>query len=103
MPDTVPHLMLGGLSVVSASLWTAAGLTFMRDFRDANGRRPFISMTLSVSVIMTVMAFAFLVTWFTDPPRGAQWIVSISTRLGNLTVCYFVWQLHDRIVSYVKH
>lgn len=87
------------LSAVVLIVWMYAMITWTRELSDANGTRPFIRMSIGVSLVSSTMAGIYMISILLDPtftPRG--YVIGFASRAGSL----LVWVLMHNMMSHVN-
>ena len=86
------------VSAVSFVAWLVTHVTWMRWLGSANGTRPFIRSTVTISWTMVIFSAVVLGIALIDKPYSFyQYVAGFSTHATVIVVCGVMWLLHDSL------
>lgn len=86
------------LSAVVFGAWCVTQVTWLSWLRSANGRRPFIELTMRVGWAMTALSAFFVIFAIVRPPdEPVSWVLGLYSRAVSAYVCFAMWKLHERV------
>lgn len=89
------------LGVLAVWIWTQA--TWMRMLRDANGTRPFITLTVGIGWIVTGLSAIFAGIAVAIDFDALAYVLGTLHAVGSISVCLLMWRLHYRLHQVLTH